>query len=75
MVSDATTAAMDLTTVLPALMQVVAQQASLDMNELKVVLVGDETHFDPKPFQQLYAQYDQVKWDYAQFDPHHNAEP
>ena len=51
MVSVASTSAtMDLTAVLPALMEGIAQEFGVDMNELKVVLVGDETQLDVKPF-------------------------
>ena len=44
---------MDLAAVLPALMEGIAQEIGVDMNELKVVLVGDETQLDVKPFQIL----------------------
>ena len=65
MVSVASTSAnMDLTAVLPALMEGIAQEAGVDINELKVVLVGDETHLDVKPFQILREQYHQIEWDH-----------
>ena len=65
MVSVASTSAnMDLTAVLPALMEGVAQEVGVDINELKVVLVGDETQLDAKPFQILQEQYHQVAWDH-----------
>ena len=41
----------------------------------EVILVGDEAQLDLKPFQTLREQYDQVEWDYKQFDQHHNPEP
>ena len=41
---------MDLTAVLPALMEGIAQEVGVDVNELKVVLVGDKTQLDVKPF-------------------------
>ena len=61
--------------VVPALIHGVAQEAGVEMNELKVILVGDETQVDLKPFQTLKEQYDQVEWDYKQLDQHHNPEP
>ena len=75
MVSVATTAAMDLTHVVPALMQGVAQEVGMELSELKLIVVGSENQFDPKPFQQLMAQDDKVDWDFAPCDPHHNPEP
>ena len=57
-------ATMDFTAVLPALMEGIAQEVGVDMNELKVILVGDETQLDMKPFQLLKEQYHQVEWDY-----------
>ena len=50
---DSTSANMDLTAVLPALMEGIAQEVGVDVNELQVVLVGDETQLDVKPFQIL----------------------
>ena len=75
MVSVATTASMDLTAVVPVLMHGIAQEVTVDVSELKVILVGDEGQFDLKPFQTLQAQYDKVEWDYAPFDQHHSSEP
>ena len=66
---------MDLTTALPAVMQGIAQEVRVDVSELKVIVVGDESQLDLKPFQTLQAQYDKVEWDYAPFDMHHNPEP
>ena len=70
---------MDLTAVArqlaPALMYGIAQEVGVDVNELKVILVGDESQVDLKPFQTLRSQYDQVEWDYAMLDQHHNPEP
>ena len=43
---------MDLTAVLPALMEGIAQEVGADVNELKVVLVGDETQLDVKRLQE-----------------------
>ena len=44
MVSVASSSAtMDLTAVLPALIEGTAQEVGVDMNELKMILVGDET--------------------------------
>ena len=64
MVSVASTSAtMDLTAVLPALMEGIAQEVGVDVNELKVVLAGDETQLDVKPFQVLLAKYPQIEWD------------
>ena len=75
MVSVASSSAtMDLTAVLPALMEGIAQEVGVDMNELKVVLVGEETQLDFKPFQILKEQY-QVEWDYKKLDQLHNPEP
>ena len=60
MVSVASTSVtMDLTAVLPALMEGIAQEVGVDVNELKVVLAGDETQLDVKPFQILREQYHQ----------------
>ena len=70
-----TSATMDLTAVLPALMEGIAQEVGVDMNELKVVLVGDETQLDVKPFQILKEQYHQIEWDYKRLDQLHNPEP
>ena len=65
MVSVASTAAsMDLTLVVPALTHGIAQEVGVEVNELKVILVGDETQVDWKPFHTLKEQYDQVEWDY-----------
>ena len=76
MVSVASTSAtMDLTGVLPALMEGIAQEVGVDMNELKVVLVWDETQLDVKPFQILKEQYHQIEWDYKRLDQLHNPEP
>ena len=70
MVSVVSTAAsMDLTMVVPALMHGIAQEVGVEMTELKVILVGDETQVDLKPFQTLKEQYDQVDWDYKKLDP------
>ena len=66
---------MDLTAVVPALVHGIAQEVGVEMNELKVILVGDETQLDLKPFQTLREQYDQVEWDYKPLDQHHNPEP
>ena len=52
-----------------------AQEVGVDVNELKVVLVGDETQLDVKPFQILQEQYHQVEWDYKRLDQLHNPEP
>ena len=76
MVSVASTSAtMDLTAVLPALMEGIAQEVGVDVNELKVVLAGDETQLDVKPFQILREQYHQVEWSYKRLDQLHNPEP
>ena len=48
---------MDLTAVVPALMYGIAQELGVDVNELKVILVGDEHQVDLKPFQTLQTQY------------------
>ena len=48
---------MDLVAVLPALMEGIAQEVGVDVNELKVVLAGDETQLDVKPFQTLREKY------------------
>ena len=57
MVSVASTSAtMDLTAVLLALMEGIAQEVGVDINELKVVFAGDETQLDVKPFQILREQ-------------------
>ena len=73
MVSVASSSAtMDLTAVLPALMEGIAQEVGVDMNELKVILVGDETQLAVKPFQILKEQYHQVEWDYKKLDQLHN---
>ena len=45
----------------------IAQEVGVDINELKVVLVGDETQLDVKPFQLLRGQYHQIEWDYEDF--------
>ena len=51
MVSVASTSAyMDLTAVVPALLECIAQEVGVEVNELKVILVGDETQIDVKPF-------------------------
>ena len=44
---------MDLTAVVPALMHGIAQEVGVEVNEQKVILVGDETQVDLKPFQTL----------------------
>ena len=64
---------MDLTAVLPALMERIAQEVGVDMNELKVVLVGDETQLDVKPFQILKERYPQVGWTYKKTTQSHPA--
>ena len=66
---------MDLTAAVPALMHGIAQEVGVDLNELKVILVGDEHQVDLKPFQTLQQQYNQVAWDYKKLDQHHNSEP
>ena len=45
------------------------------MDELKAVLVGDETQLDVKPFQILKEQYHQAEWDYKKLDQLYNPEP
>ena len=60
---------MGLTAVLPA------QEVGVDMGDLKVILVGDETQLDVKPFQTLKEQYHQIEWDYKRLDQLHNPEP
>ena len=67
-------ATMDLTAVLPALMEGIAQEVRVDMGDLKVILVVDETQLDVKPFQTLKEQYHQVEWDYKRLDQLHNPE-
>ena len=42
-------------------MEGIAQEVGVDMNELKVVLVGDGTQLDVKPLQLLKEQYHQVE--------------
>ena len=70
MVSVASTSAtMDLTAVLPALMEGIAQEVGVDMNKLKVVLVGDEIQLDVKPFQILREQDHQVEWEHKKLPP------
>ena len=59
---------MDLTAVLPVLMEGIAPEVGVDMGDLKVILVGDETQLDVKPFQILKDQYHQVEWDYKKLD-------
>ena len=56
-------------------MEGIAQEVGVDMNELKVVLVGDETQLDVKPFQVPREHYHQVEWDYKKLDRLHNPEP
>ena len=76
MVSVASTSAsMDLTAVVPASMEGIAQEVGVEIGELKVILVGDETQIDVKPFQTLKEQYRQVEWDYKKLDQLHNPEP
>ena len=60
---------MDLTAVLPALMEGIAQEVGVDLGELKVILVGDETQLDVKPFQTLREQYHQVEWEFKKIIP------
>ena len=48
-----TSASMDLTAVVPALMEGIAQEVGVEVSELKVILVGDETQIDVKPVQTL----------------------
>ena len=60
---------MDLTAVLPALMEGIAQEVGVDMGDLKVILVGDETQVDVKPFQTLKEQYHQLQWEYKTILP------
>ena len=66
---------MDLTAAVSALTHGIAQEVRVDLNELKVILVGDEHQVNLKPFQSLQSQYDQVEWDYKKLDQHHNSEP
>ena len=74
MVSVASTSAnMDLTAALPALMEGIAQEVGVDMNELKVVLVGGETQLDVKPFQILKERHPQVGWTYKKTTQSHPA--
>ena len=50
MVSVASSSAtMDLTAVLPALLEGIAQEVGVDVGDLKVILVGDETQLDVNP--------------------------
>ena len=54
MVSVASSSAtVDLTAVLPVVMEGVAQEVGVVMGDLKAILVGDETQLDVKPFQTL----------------------
>ena len=39
-------------------MHAIAQEVGVDVNELKVILVGDEHQVDLKPFQTLQSRYD-----------------
>ena len=51
MVSVASTSAsMDLTAVVPPLVHGIAQEVGVEVKELKVILVGDKTQLDLKPF-------------------------
>ena len=59
---------MDLTAVVPALMHGIAQEAGVGLNELKVILAGDEHQVGLKAFQTLQQQYDQVEWGYKKPD-------
>ena len=75
MVSVATTASMDLTAVVPTLMQGIAQKVERLVSWRSFSLEMNSGQFDLKLFQTLQAQYDKVEWDYAPFDQHHNPEP
>ena len=76
MVSVASSSAtMDLTAILPALMEGIAQEVGVDMGDIKVILVGEETQLDVKPFQTLKEQYHMVEWDYKRLDQLRNPEP
>ena len=66
---------MDLTAVVPALMEGIAQEVGVETIELKVIFVRDETLVDVKPFQTLKEQYHQVGWDYKKLDQLHSPEP
>ena len=73
MVSTADTAITELTQVVPALMNGVAQEVGVDPEELKLILVGNDGQFDVKPFQQLMAHYEKVEWDFVPCEPHHKS--
>ena len=61
--------------VVPALMHGVAQQVGVDLNEMMVILVGDEHQVEMSTFQTFQQQYNQVEWDYEKLNQHHNPEP
>ena len=63
LLTASTSSYMDLTAVVPALMEGIAQEVGVPVSEFKVILVGDETQLDLKPFQTLKEQYDRVEWD------------
>ena len=56
-------------------MEGIAQEVGVPLSELKVILVGDETQLDLKPFQILKERYDRVEWDYKRLDQLHDPEP
>ena len=69
MVSTASTAAMDLTQVIPAWLDGVAQELGMEKREFKLVLAGDPGQFGPKPVQQLMQDYNQIEWEFVRCNP------
>ena len=47
----------------------------MEPSEFKLVLVGDESQFDPKPSQSLMETFDKLEWESAPCDPEQNPEP
>ena len=71
--STATSAAMDLTQVIPSLLDGIAQALGLEPKEFKIVY---EDQIDPRPFQDLHRQhYHDLEWDFKRFNAWQNPEP
>ena len=66
---------MDLTQVIPALLDGAAQELGMEKREFKLVIAGNPGQFDPKPIQQLMQDDNQIEWEFVHCSPLDSPEP
>ena len=66
---------MDLTQVVPTLLEGISQELGLESKEFKILLVANQDQIDRKPFHRLVHQHEGLEWDFKPFNPLLNPEP